>query len=48
VRALVPEVESQVRAGELTATLAADRLLSAFHGRGTGPGNHRPGELVGH
>lgn len=30
VRALVPEVERQVRDGELTATLAAQRILSAF------------------
>lgn len=30
VRALVPEVERQVAAGELTATLAAEHLLSAF------------------
>jgi LAO/AO transport system kinase len=30
VRELVPEVERQVRAGELTATLAAGRILDAF------------------
>lgn len=30
VRALVPEVERQVRGGELTATLAAERILGAF------------------
>jgi LAO/AO transport system kinase len=30
VRALVPELERQVRAGELTATLAAERILGAF------------------
>jgi GTPase len=30
VRALVPELERQVRAGELTATLAAEQLLAAF------------------
>jgi LAO/AO transport system kinase len=30
VRAVVPEVEQQVRAGELTATLAAERILTAF------------------
>jgi LAO/AO transport system kinase len=30
VRALVPEVERAVRAGELTATLAAQRILDAF------------------
>jgi LAO/AO transport system kinase len=30
VRALVPEVEQQVRNGELTATLAAERILTAF------------------
>jgi LAO/AO transport system kinase len=35
VRALVPEVEQQVRAGELTATLAAEHILTAFHDRGT-------------
>ncbi|MFC6089493.1 methylmalonyl Co-A mutase-associated GTPase MeaB [Saccharothrix lopnurensis] len=32
VRALVPEVERQVRDGELTATLAAERILAAFNG----------------
>lgn len=30
VRAVVPEVEQAVRAGELTATLAAQRILDAF------------------
>ena len=30
VRELVPELERQVRAGELTATLAAERILAAF------------------
>jgi LAO/AO transport system kinase len=30
VRAVVPEVEQQVRGGELTATLAAERILTAF------------------
>jgi LAO/AO transport system kinase len=30
VRAVVPEVERQVRDGELTATLAAQRILEAF------------------
>ncbi|HEX9337057.1 MAG TPA: methylmalonyl Co-A mutase-associated GTPase MeaB, partial [Pseudonocardiaceae bacterium] len=30
VRALVPDVERQVRAGTLTATLAAERILAAF------------------
>lgn len=30
VRAVVPEVERQVRDGELTATLAAERILGAF------------------
>lgn len=30
VREVVPEVERQVRAGELTATLAAERILGAF------------------
>ena len=34
VRALVPELERQVRAGELTATLAAERLLAAFSAGG--------------
>ncbi|AJE81098.1 arginine/ornithine transport system ATPase [Streptomyces albus] len=32
VRRLAPEVEQQVRGGELTATLAAQRLLEAFGG----------------
>jgi GTPase len=31
VRALVPEVERQVSSGELTPTLAAERILAAFH-----------------
>ncbi|MGW0121516.1 methylmalonyl Co-A mutase-associated GTPase MeaB [Streptomyces sp. NPDC003327] len=35
VRALAPEVERMVREGELTATLAAERILEAF-GNGTG------------
>ncbi|MFZ3599016.1 methylmalonyl Co-A mutase-associated GTPase MeaB [Streptomyces sp. BH104] len=30
VRSLAPELEAQVRAGTLTATLAADRILGAF------------------
>ncbi|TWP48279.1 methylmalonyl Co-A mutase-associated GTPase MeaB [Lentzea tibetensis] len=30
VREMVPELERQVRAGELTATLAAERILAAF------------------
>nr|WP_091452441.1 methylmalonyl Co-A mutase-associated GTPase MeaB [Actinokineospora iranica] len=30
VRSLTPEVERQVRAGQLTATLAAEKILSAF------------------
>ncbi|MFZ3561547.1 methylmalonyl Co-A mutase-associated GTPase MeaB [Streptomyces sp. BH055] len=30
VRSLAPELEAQVRAGTLTATLAADRILDAF------------------
>ena len=30
VRAIVPEIEAQLRAGELTATLAAGRILAAF------------------
>ncbi|MFJ9811022.1 methylmalonyl Co-A mutase-associated GTPase MeaB [Streptomyces sp. NPDC101158] len=33
VRALTPEVERQVRDGELTATLAAERILGAFGSR---------------
>ncbi|MGW5422867.1 methylmalonyl Co-A mutase-associated GTPase MeaB [Streptomyces sp. NPDC003943] len=33
VRALTPEVERQVRDGELTATLAAERILGAFGDR---------------
>ncbi len=32
VRALVPQVEAAVRSGELTATLASERILDAFHG----------------
>lgn len=32
VRTIVPEVERQVRDGELTATLAAERILAAFRG----------------
>lgn len=31
VQSLVPELEQQVRAGTLTATLAAERILEAFH-----------------
>ncbi|MFI9816974.1 methylmalonyl Co-A mutase-associated GTPase MeaB [Saccharothrix variisporea] len=38
VKALVPELERQVREGELTATLAAERILDAFTGRDTGTG----------
>ncbi|HEX4222696.1 MAG TPA: methylmalonyl Co-A mutase-associated GTPase MeaB [Pseudonocardiaceae bacterium] len=34
VRAIVPEIEAQLRAGELTATLAATRILAAFTPRG--------------
>jgi LAO/AO transport system kinase len=30
VRAIVPEIEAKLRAGELTATLAAGRILAAF------------------
>jgi LAO/AO transport system kinase len=30
VRAVTPELEAQVRSGELTATLAAERILAAF------------------
>ncbi|MFI1578346.1 methylmalonyl Co-A mutase-associated GTPase MeaB [Embleya sp. NPDC020630] len=33
VRAIVPDLERDVRAGHLTATLAASRILDAFHGR---------------
>ncbi|MEV6198961.1 methylmalonyl Co-A mutase-associated GTPase MeaB [Streptomyces sp. NPDC051771] len=33
VRALTPDVERRVRDGELTATLAAERILAAFEGR---------------
>ncbi|MFJ9878577.1 methylmalonyl Co-A mutase-associated GTPase MeaB [[Kitasatospora] papulosa] len=32
VRTLTPELEQQVRAGELTATLAAEQILRAFRG----------------
>ncbi|MEU5804459.1 methylmalonyl Co-A mutase-associated GTPase MeaB [Streptomyces sp. NPDC047804] len=32
VRTLAPELEQQVRAGELTATLAAEQILRAFRG----------------
>lgn len=32
VKAVVPDVEQAVRAGELTATLAAQRILDAFNG----------------
>lgn len=32
VRALEPDMERQVRAGQLTATLAAERILAAFEG----------------
>ncbi|NBE52945.1 methylmalonyl Co-A mutase-associated GTPase MeaB [Streptomyces boluensis] len=32
VRALTPDLEQRVRAGELTATLAADQILRAFRG----------------
>lgn len=31
VRAMLPELEAEVRDGELTPTLAADRILAAFH-----------------
>jgi LAO/AO transport system kinase len=30
VRSIVPELERQVREGELTATLAAEQILRAF------------------
>jgi len=33
VRAVVPDLERDVREGRLTATLAASRILDAFHGR---------------
>ncbi|MET7302807.1 methylmalonyl Co-A mutase-associated GTPase MeaB [Embleya sp. NPDC005575] len=33
VRAIVPDLERDVRDGNLTATLAASRILDAFHGR---------------
>lgn len=33
VRAIVPDLERDVREGHLTATLAASRILDAFHGR---------------
>ncbi|PRX44350.1 LAO/AO transport system kinase [Prauserella shujinwangii] len=36
VRAVVPEVERAVRDGELTATLAAERILAAFSSPGRG------------
>jgi LAO/AO transport system kinase len=35
VREVVPETERAVRSGELTATLAAERILRAFTGDGT-------------
>lgn len=35
VRALAPDLERQVREGELTATLAAERILQAFETRQT-------------
>ncbi|MEV0678319.1 methylmalonyl Co-A mutase-associated GTPase MeaB [Actinosynnema sp. NPDC050436] len=38
VRAVVPDLERQVRDGELTATLAAERILAAFTGREVHPG----------
>ncbi|HWC80264.1 MAG TPA: methylmalonyl Co-A mutase-associated GTPase MeaB [Pseudonocardiaceae bacterium] len=38
VRALVPEVERLVADGQLTPTLAAERILSAFNGSGAGSG----------
>ncbi|EST34367.1 methylmalonyl Co-A mutase-associated GTPase MeaB [Streptomyces roseochromogenus] len=37
VREVAPDLERQVRQGELTATLAAERILAAFEGR-TPPG----------
>ncbi|MFF0749388.1 methylmalonyl Co-A mutase-associated GTPase MeaB [Streptomyces sp. NPDC004267] len=41
VRALTPEVERRVRDGELTATLAAERILEAFGDRGGDLGGDR-------
>ncbi|PXY32333.1 methylmalonyl Co-A mutase-associated GTPase MeaB [Prauserella muralis] len=38
VRAIVPEVENDVREGRLTATLAAERILRAFGGDAPGGG----------
>ncbi|MEU0128056.1 methylmalonyl Co-A mutase-associated GTPase MeaB [Streptomyces sp. NPDC006289] len=38
VRALTPELEQRVRAGELTATLAAGQILEAFRGPGPDDG----------
>ncbi|KNB52208.1 methylmalonyl Co-A mutase-associated GTPase MeaB [Streptomyces caatingaensis] len=36
VRAVAPDLERRLRAGTLTATLAAERILSAFRGEGPG------------
>ncbi|WP_042417939.1 methylmalonyl Co-A mutase-associated GTPase MeaB [Streptacidiphilus anmyonensis] len=47
VRALAPELEARVRGGELTATLAAERILHAFdHGsdHGSAPGSAQAAE----
>ncbi|WP_173860918.1 methylmalonyl Co-A mutase-associated GTPase MeaB [Streptomyces sp. SAT1] len=44
VRSLAPELEQQVRQGRLTATLAAERILSAFSGGGAASGSGGPGE----
>ncbi|MFD8607981.1 methylmalonyl Co-A mutase-associated GTPase MeaB [Streptomyces sp. NPDC059631] len=44
VRSLAPELEQQVRQGRLTATLAAERILSAFAGGGAASGSGGPGE----
>ncbi|MEU4801950.1 methylmalonyl Co-A mutase-associated GTPase MeaB [Actinosynnema sp. NPDC023587] len=38
VRAVVPDLEQRVRDGELTATLAAERILAAFTAREEHPG----------
>ncbi|MDQ0792091.1 methylmalonyl Co-A mutase-associated GTPase MeaB [Streptomyces sp. B1I3] len=45
VRALSPGLEQQVRAGELTATLAAEQILGAFRGGVVSPAGRRtPGD----
>ncbi|MYR63433.1 methylmalonyl Co-A mutase-associated GTPase MeaB [Streptomyces sp. SID625] len=47
VRSLAPELEQQVRQGRLTATLAAERILSAFSGGGAPSGSGGPAESRG-